>query len=296
MKKTLIAAGIAAVIAAPAAFADVSISGQVKVTYASAERGQDVIDYDNAISFKASEDLGNGMSAFSEITMDLDASENAASATGNKDVKVGLKGSFGTVVVGRMETFTEGKVSSRFDDGKAGHDTDVLQLESAITNIGRANAVAYVSPTINGFHVGVAAVDAADGGGFKDHSMDYAVFYDNGPLSIAASMNDRTAANSDVKTLVGSYTMGDIKFSLGRFDHDDNRDANIARIDYKMGNNSLLVGYRDGEAADGTDEDVLSVKLTHSMSKRTAVWVGYRDKDEAGTDTQVGHAGIIHKF
>jgi hypothetical protein len=303
MKKTLIAAGIAAAMAAPSAFAELTIGGQVKVTYASIENSADVIDYDNAISFKASEDMGNGMSTFAELTMDLDNSEDAATASANKDVKVGVKGSFGTVVVGRMETFTEAVVSSMFDDGKASHAADT-QLEASGTVIGRANAFAYVSPTVNGFHVGIAAVDAADDGGFADHSKDYVLVYENGPFTIKAAMNDNETANSDRTAVGASYSMGDAKISVGYFDTEktaagttNDLTEKTIRLDYKLGGgNSLLLGYRD---SDEGVADVVSAKLTHSLSKKSAIWVGGRMRSDVGsgnTDSDVIHAGMIHKF
>lgn len=319
MKKTLIAAGIAAAMAAPSAFAEVKISGQLKMTFASVENGEDLIDYDNSLTFASSEDLGNGLTAFGSATLDLDTSEDAASVGNNKDMKLGLKGAFGTLVMGRMESLTEGKVSSKFDDGKASHGNafsstttsaynDILQLESSATAFGRHNAVAYISPTVNGFHAAAALIDNAAThatGGYFDAATEVLVAYDNGPLSIVASRinfeTDTTGSQTgavapDTDSIVASYKMGDMKFTVGRFDSDDdNREDNIVRFDYKMGNNSLLLGYKDGEA-DNNDHTVISAKLTHSMSKQTAVWVGYRDNEDNNVDGSVGHVGMIHKF
>jgi predicted porin len=301
MKKTLIAAAVAASFAAPA-MADVSVSGQVKVTYASVENGADMIDHDNALTFKASEDLGNGLSAFAQITLDTDGTGTGLG--GHKDQKVGVKGAFGTLVLGRMESITEGVISAKFDDGKSDHGAvantgDITQLESGATKLGRGDAMAYISPTINGVHVAVAAVSSADDNGYADYGKDYAIFYDNGPLSLGAAQFDggTNFSNNDVTSMFASYTMGDAKLTVGNFDKDNGDEATIYRLDYKLGGgNSLLVGYRDGEKSDGTKSDVTSIKLTHSFSKRTAVWVGFRDRTQNTTDSQVGHAGLIHKF
>jgi predicted porin len=305
MKKTLIAAGIAAVVAAPAAFADVAVSGQVKMTFKSVEaynNGATVTgyDFDNALTFKASEDLGNGMSAFATISLDLDNMADSANTTldkSSKDQVVGIKGSFGTVMGGRMETLTEGKVSSRLDDGSKAHAANE-QTESDLTTVGRANAIAYITPTFNGFHAAVAVVDAgtdADDQTIEATGTDVAIFYDNGPLSIAASSLDRkNSTTTDVDQIVASYKMGEAKVTVGYVEKDTSEDM-IFRLDYNLGGgNSLLVGYRDMDRADNTTEyDPLSVKLTHAFSKRTAVWAGYRSKDNAG---DVMHAGMIHKF
>jgi predicted porin len=300
MKKTLIAAGIAAVIAAPVAMADVSISGQVKYTLVDTDNGNDFApSFDNALTFKASEDLGNGLTAFAQITLDTDSATSAANGiTNNKDQKVGLKGSFGTFVAGHMETLTEGAVSSMMDDGLSSH-SENAQLESALTAVGRVDAVAYVSPTFNGFHFAVAGTNAADTNRFTNN--DIAVVYENGPLTIKASRVD--VRDSYETSVVGaSYSMGDAKISAMYVEKDFDAagtadlEDKIVRLDYKLpGNNSLILGYKDVDQESSTRGDVTSVKLTHSFSKRTAAYIGHRSKD-ASTAGDVNYIGMIHKF
>jgi len=291
MKKTLIAAGIAAVVAAPVAMADVSVSGQVKYTLVDTDNGNDFApSFDNALTFKASEDLGNGLSAFAQITLDTDDLNNASGM--GKDQKLGLKGSFGTVVAGRMETLTEGAVSSMMDDGLSSHGANA-QLESSYTKVGRVNAVAYVSPTVNGFHAAIAGTNAADENRFTNN--DIALVYENGPFTLKASRLDLRDTR-EVITVGASYAMGDAKFSVMTVENDPEAGSsvrdNMYRLDYKMGNNSLIVGYKDTDS-DSADGDVTSVKLTHSFSKRTAAYIGHRNKDEAA---DVNYIGMIHKF
>jgi len=320
MKKTIIAAAIATVAAAPA-MADVSVSGQVKVTIADIEgsAGDWKPSYENQVWFKANEDLGNGLSAFAQIGLDTD------SMTDNtKDQKVGVKGGFGTIVAGRMETLTEGQVSSMMDDGAHVHAQD-KQLESAYTVVGRKNAVAYISPAMNGLTIGAAGVlngsTTGDDGDGLFQSTDIMLAYANGPLTVKAAFANLDGADTaavtgvadvgatsqgttavaaasgndtDVVSVAASYSFGDAKVSAMTVESETEGSAsvrdNMYRLDYKMGNNSILVGMKDAEL--GTN-DMNVIKLTHKMSKRTAVWVGHRDKDTAG---DVTHMGIIHKF
>jgi len=299
MKKTLIAAGIAAIVAAPTAFADVSVSGQVKYTVKNQGANDFSPSYDNALTFKASEDLGNGLSAFAQITLDTDVTASATGVTDNKDQKVGLKGSFGTFVAGRMEYLTEGAVSSMMDDGLSSHGENA-QLESALTAFGRDNAMAYVSPTMNGFHVAVAGSNAADSNNFTNN--DIAAFYDNGPLSIKVSRASvDTTEDYDVTAVGASYTIGDAKISAMYVEKDfdgssTDLEDKIVRLDYKLpGNNSLIIGHKSVDNESSTRGDVTSVKLTHSFSKRTAAYIGHRSIDASGTDN-VDYIGMIHKF
>jgi len=313
MKKTLIAAGIAAVVAAPAAFADVTVSGQVKYTlgwtgeHGDTEATTGKQSFDNSLTFKASEDLGNGLAAFAQITLDTDSNtysgESTArnSITSNKDQKLGLKGSFGTIVMGHMEYLTEGVASAKMDDGLSSHGAGA-QLESSLTVFGRDDAIAYVSPTINGFHAAVAGSQSGTAGGAFDN-VDVLVAYDNGPLSLIASRADvaETTSNAkngyDVTVLHASYqVMDDLKVSAQRVKRDVESSSSLTkqtdkvyRIDYKMGNNSFILGRKNA----GDNFDVTDFKATHSFSKQTAAYVGHRAKDNKGDVTYVG---MIHKF
>jgi len=330
MKKTIIAAAIATVVAAPA-MADVSVSGAVKLTIADID--DDTNNYGpsfngSQLSFKASEDLGNGLTAFAETTLNTDGMNNAADTANAvatqaaiadttvagavtaqtaanaknanfgqiKDMKLGVKGGFGTIVAGRMETLTEGAVSSMMDDGASTHAAST-QLESGLTGIGRVNAVAYVSPTVNGFHAAVAGtLNSADDSMFQH--VDIAAVYANGPLTVKASRVDFDGTDNNVTAIGASYAMGDAKVSAMRTSADagaatnalaTSADDTMLRLDYKMGNNSILLATKDSDV--GSDMNV--IKLTHKMSKRTAVWIGHRDKDTAA---DVTHFGMIHKF
>ena len=314
-KKTLIAAAVATM-ASSVAMADVSVSGQVKtyfVTTDATSAGNNGKDWapvtDTAIDFKASEDLGNGMSVFAQISLDTDAinastTDTTTNQSSEKDSKLGLKGGFGTLVMGRMETLSEGAVSSMMDDGGA--------LESPlITGFARYDAIAYVSPTVNGLHAAIAGTtngDAItttdkDGDGMFQH-IDFVVAYDNGPLSVKVARADIDAANNstanyDVTTIAASYKIGALKVSAMNVEKDfDDTTADLGddiyRLDYTMGNNSILLGHRSHDAGTGgTSNDLTSLKLTHKLSARTAAWVGVRDVESGADQT---HFGMIHKF
>jgi predicted porin len=318
MKKTLIAAGIAAVIAAPAAFADVSVSGQVKWTMTDGgTKGSETrsMGSDNAIDFKVSEDLGNGLTAFAQITLDTDADTDttasstaavATTGTVQKDAKAGIKGAFGTIVYGRMETLSEGVASAKMDDGRSTHTNAAggHNLESGITALGRVNAIAYISPTVNGFHAAIAGTSVSNSETFSD--VDVLVAYDNGPLSLMATYADLDATNgafasaltynSVATTMTGAYTMGDAKVSVQRVNLDPSTGADstdmVYRLDYKMGNNSILVGHKNAELS---DDDVTTVKLTHNFSKQTAVYAGWRDIGASAEANDI-FVGALHKF
>jgi len=316
MKKTLIAAGIAAAVAAPSAFAEVKIGGKVEQGFTKTDSSSAASDEwtgtsDVVLTFKASEDLGNGMSAFSNIRYDLDGTGNDNDSSGLTltDYQVGLKGSFGTVVTGRMEDFSEAKALSMVDVFYNGD----VSVELGGDNAGRNDdGIAYVSPSMNGFSVGVAAYIIDDTANDIENidATDIALFYNNGPLSAVLSQetykDDTGSDNEKITTLAAKYDMGDLSVrgvyqDLNNADNNttyDHEDLMLAAV-YKMGSNSVAVGWSKNELTTGaTDDTKWAVEFRHHFSKRTTASIGYEDYNAAtsSSDTEQLGVSIEHKF
>jgi predicted porin len=208
-----------------------------------------------------SEDLGNGMSAFAKIHNYRD---NAApSAGGYADQVVGLKGDFGTVVVGRMEDFTEGKVSAMANAGF----TDALSIEPNRTfKTGRSEGgMAYVSPSFNGLTFGVAG---------------YAM--DNG--AVAAVAGDTVSATA------GNVTIGSA--AAVSKDADKNFDATDIMVEYANGPLLVRAAYEvvDKKAIDvsqttGQDQKTTTLGATYKLDNVTLHAVHYDVENGKGVST-----------
>ena len=210
LKKTLVAAAVAAVVVAPAAsYASATMYGAIELglqqTGKKADNGKSSTDYfDNGsrIGFKGNNDLGNGLTGIYQLELGVDAFNGNTTTTGpyaesKGQLKtrlgyMGVKGSYGTVLAGRMHgvfyNFIEGPTDTQnvlagplnpigFADQVGGilntnSITDMsgvtkTQLASAISGSGdslggynsRVNAVAYVTPDWSGFTGGVAYAD-----------------------------------------------------------------------------------------------------------------------------------------
>jgi len=291
MKKTIIAAAIATVVAAPA-MADVSISGKVESILTSTDSANMVMTQDAKLAFNASEDLGNGMSAFATIVVDTD--DMVADTTNTDDVqdqKVGISGGFGTIVMGRMEDFTESKVLSMVDVFGGG------SVELGTDNAGRLNgATAYVSPSFNGLTVGVAGYSLGDGDDFD--ATDIALMYSNGPLAVniaVEDMDDYSVKALTTTTAGIKYTAGDLAVAAVWQDIDtvsgtDTDDSMVTAV-YNMGNNSIAIGWNDDESE--AENDTV-VELRHKFSSRTRAYIGVKDSDTDTEDTQ--YLGLEHSF
>jgi predicted porin len=197
-----------------------------------------------------------------------------------------------------MEDFTEGVMAATMTLNGTG----AIELGGNATR--NNGAVAYVSPTVNGFHAGVAGYTAAITGEDDNFdATDIIVAYSNGPLTVMASQESMSAATAaaigtgiaeETTSFAVKYGMGDLSAAAlfvnrdaGATDSDDV----MLRVDYKMGNNKITLAHADDESA---DNKIVGLELTHSMSKRTSAYVGMTDADAANTDTT--YFGMIHKF
>jgi len=331
MKKTMIAMAVAGVVAAPIASADVKISGVVEQTFTDTENDTNGMDTStfNMLNVTASEDLGNGMTAFAKYNHLTTAGTNTGETNG--DQVVGISGDFGTVVAGTMEDFTEGKLAAMMT--MEGNGSVELTGNSGRT----AGGLAYITPTVSGFHAGVAGYagsGAVDTDSFD--AVDVAIFYDNGPLSIkvaqetenkganasttysetnsettgAATATTTAAAEDQTTTSVGaSYTIGDLKVSALHVSRENqggtsgaDSDDTMVKVDYTMGNNKISVGYASDDSVTGADNDtVTAVELIHNFSGRTSAYIGHVDNTVEGTTPAITedastYFGIKHKF
>ena len=301
MKKTIIAASIAAVVAAPAAFADVSISGQINqeffdldssTTGIGSERNADIV-------FSASEDLGNGMKAFAKMVTTFDDNSSAATsdtadgsgttagmmAQGSTQI-VGLSGDFGKITFGKSETFIESKVAaSAANDASEG-----ISNEVATGLGGSAEAtVEYTSPSFNGFTV------VASGRGTTDSSDDLDTTsigfnYSNGPLTVmAAQASAEDTADTEDTVVAAHYKMGDIKVGVVHAEVEASgatTDETWYGASYTMGANTFSISTKSSDTA-GAEDDIFSVK--HAMSKNVNVYLVHVNDEAANSDkTAVG--------
>ena len=332
-KKTLIAAAVAT-LASSVAMADVSVSGRVERGFSDEDAGTTgwAGFTDNQININASEDLGNGMTAFAKIGI--------KQANTQLDEKVGIKGSFGTIVLGRMEDFSEGVVAATqstmgTNEGELGAPHDRT-----------SNGMAYVSPTVNGLHFGVAGFAGLTPTSNLD-AIDLIIAYDNGPLSVklarettdgtqydvsavaavlatyydgsgvvTTTATDNTALTSAVTEVTAStgtdhkatslsigYSMGDLSGSALWVKEEGGAASNVdatdlmVRLDYKMGANKLTLQHANDDSntsATAADVDTNIVELSHAFSKRTTAYIGFADSDSAAKENT--YVGMQHTF
>ena len=258
-KKLLAAAVAAAVVAAPAAFAESTVYGKMHASIdAIDEEGAGGTVRDNyemesrssRLGFKGSEDLGGGLKAIYqiEVTVDLTGGSGRDQSTddafgGYRNTFIGLSGDFGTFLVGKHDT--PAKIAF-YGAGNEALGDSVIDLNTGSRNpIGvfhefRANnAIAYVSPSFSGFTLAAAVVpgeqtgveDASENNndGIADHYSLGLIYKGNG-LRVGVGYESKVGlteavgadeANFDTLQIGASYTMNNFRLGLHYEDSED---------------------------------------------------------------------------
>jgi hypothetical protein len=282
MKKTIVAAAVAALVAAPAAFADVSISGNIFAESGDNNGEQDEVFTD--VFFKASEDLGNGMKASTVIqyVSDNGGVATTASADDNRGVwggnmHVTLSGDFGSIQMGQMESYIEQSVNALMAVDPA----HTITIEQSVGEGGMDRGTRYTSPSFSGAKVVVERFAAGETGA--------AVVYSNGGLSAQYAVESGSTATEEVASYSVQYKMGDMMARIVGTEDDAGDEATYVGATYTMGANTLGVDViTDAKGTIAANDGDYTVSLKHSLSKNTSVYLAHMNNDDGDDETVVG--------
>lgn len=323
MKKKVIALAVAS-LASGGAFAQtqVTISGAIEAHVEAASAGgatapgvnatsrTRVLDNTSWLRFAGTEALGNGMTAYFQVESDLVIDSAAGSAWGNRNSGVGLRSTWGDIMLGHWDMHYTSQLQGGVDFGSSGalphaaNSMNITAQDNAGVYGGRiSNVVKYATPNFNGLsgdliwsadptaaaeNMAVAAV-----GGAKNTAWNANVRYANGPLNAFYSYfrnnnvgnTDGADQNSDRIGVAYRLPMG-LKFGLV-YDRSkretaaattNDRRAWSIPISYTTGPHGIYFSYaKAGDDNDVADTGAKNVVLgyTYSLSKRTqlgAAW------------------------
>jgi len=305
MKKTILAAAIAATVAAPAAMAEVSVSGQINMEWTQdetsvASTNNDLGgDLNTDIVFKGSEDLGNGMKAGFVIAVSPDG--NTAGTDRWDDQYLTLSGDFGSIKMGRHELFIENAVNAI----AANDASDVLSNE-VTGNVGERanNSLEYTSPSFNGVKVVLSARGSSSAGSDDLDGTGVGIDYSNAGLTVRAAQFDgfnTSSTGGTVDTTATEETSVAVKYAMGDFTiaaanaevktASSKTDESWFGVSYQMGANTISASTRSSEGTSG-DDDTFSVK--HALSKQTSVGITFVNAQAANSDKAA--ITVAHSF
>jgi predicted porin len=288
MKKHLIAAAVAGALAVPA-MAQVTISGNMEVGYASVEKsathkqsGFDAADSGSMtgtsnLTFSASEDLGGGLKAAATI-------QKVMQPTGAEDgdfkvAKVAVSGGFGTIAIGRdSDAAQEAGASYRFfgDIGRT----------SLRTGTWQTNTLQYTSPSFSGFTVGLFSQMQGDTAANTDAAKANSVILKGSisglNLGLSSQTYETAAGVKDKRTNVSAgYDLGMAKVGVAYFQL---KDGSASDEKSKMTgvhvavpvSSALSVGLAMNQYKDDADKaDTTHFAVKYVLSKRTSLNFAY---------------------
>ena len=327
MKKSLIALAVLAASGAAMAQSSVTLFGIVDTAVGYVDNANAAGDSvyglttsGNATSrlgFRGVEDLGGGLKAGFWLEGEIFGDDgNAAGFNFTRRSTVSLMGGFGEVRMGRDLTPNYSKTISYdlfsqtgigqfmgWRDWATNSDVGTTVSTADASNVRSSNMISYYTPNFGGLTAGL-------GYGFDEQTTGKAgryvggyVAYDNGPLSLAASYDQRdllvnglvagsAVLDRDTFTLGGSYNLNVVKLN-----------AIVQQSKYKaLGESEKVNAYALGVSAPVGASEVklqyalydnklieskahqLSLGYVHNLSKRTAVYgtVSYMDnKDDS---------------
>lgn len=300
MKKIALVAALAAASAAPAAFAQSSVTlwGRLNTSIESQKSGngdRKVVEQNNSsrLGVRGVEDLGGGLKAGFNLEHGFNSdtgAQSSSTAFWSRESTVWLGGSFGTVRLG--SSFPDSYFATVDRTSNHNHDTGTSSdaLFSAIGFGYTTNKATYITPDMGGFQ---AYISAMAGEGTRPRAFDLAFNYTVDTLHIGGGYTQADAGfgspKRDNAIIEADYGFGPFLVTgyLQTEKVDGFRTRNIARVSgmYTMGASEFHVnigGTKSG--GDGQFQYAGASQWTlaynYNLSKRTKVYMFYTDVDQ----------------
>lgn len=272
------------------------------------------------LGFRARETLAKGLSAVATVEINLEdtAEINANFEYRESNLKL-ISSQYGTIGLGRfpspykiaggvrIDPLNGTALEARGNGAMSGGSNRILGHIKYISD-----AIYYKTPSWSGFFINLAIQQNEDTtGSGNDGDFSLAFNYFNGPIKVWLTYAaDRNGLSADEKALklasqagLGRHTLGlqwekikNAQYSTGAGSRDilskiadatgsANSKGNImfASYQFKSGNNSFIIQYgkTDSSGLNGNQTDYTALGIKHHFSKRTHIYVGYRESDNS---------------
>lgn len=317
MKKQLLALAVAAALPMGAQ-AGVTIYGHAHASFDYTDNGTDsradVSSNSSRLGFKGTEDLSDNLAVFWKMEWQVSLSGDGARGRdlAQRNRYVGLKGGFGSVLLGRHDLPTKiiGRKVDLFYSTQLGENRNLTAgdfhgggLDARVDNV-----VAYISPTFGGFHiVGAYTADPYLGTTAPENDMDgvdIAAIFSKGGFFAAASYGNVDGSRIGADDLEWYRLTGSAKFGGFRvvglyqdFENDlfGDRKAWGLGGSFSFGKNVVKAHYYvadDRANVSSTGAEQISVGFDHKVNKRTMLYATYSMIDnDSGASYGFGNAG-----
>ncbi len=267
-------------------FAEPTLYGKANVSFQTADEGDEsaleLKSNASRIGVKGTYEVDESLSAIYQAEFEVqfdDGNDKDDETFSQRNIFVGLKGSFGTVKAGKFDTPL--KVAQK----KVDLFNDLVgDIKKVITeNDNRAsNIVSYESPKFADFQAKVAFVASEEDG--VDDGLSTSLSYSLDNLYLAAALDQNVEAeDTDAFRLVGQYSFGDVQLGLLYESVDaegvDDVDGTFVSVKYKVSDKLALkaqVGQSDIVAEDG---ETLSIGADYKLAKNLKAFAYYTQNE-----------------
>ena len=303
MNKKLIAVAVAGVVAAPAAYADISAYGRINNRIVIADNDDVNMETSGSrFGFKGSGDMGNGMSAFAryEFSTTTDNASNPKmdnkSGIGRRLAFVGMSGPFGSVSLGQQW-------SAYFQNLGTHASLNIIKGPGQIGPFRTGNTIQYAN-TLGPVSLKLdARVDDADDGGGNGLGGGVTITpMDNFTLAGAFDSNDD--ADKDTVGIAAIAGFGGITVTLAHEQSEtgDTSETNNTLLWLGAGVTeqlSLTVGYGTKETEEGgstSEKDELALIGVLNMGGGLKLWGQFHNADTGSMDEDTIALGMRLDF
>lgn len=330
MKRKLLPFAIAAAVAVPGvALAEATIYGKLNVSLRNVDTSEDIWELESHASrlgFKGDAELDYGLSAIYQLEYEISPDQEDGGSSDDvfkqRDIFVGLKGSFGTLKVGNMDT------PLKKAQGKVDLFSDVVDMNILLDGENRQdNALRYTSPKFADMFTIDTMIEVGDGATDEDgnerdgltEGTSIALIagdkkYKAQPFYAALAYENDITENKGISIIraVAGYKINDITLgalyqqSEGELesneDYDD--DGFLLSAAYKMDKVTFKGQYVSSDQSvdskgpiDGEGGEMFTLGVDYKLGKKTKTYVYYGDgENDADAELTVYGLGLEHKF
>jgi len=286
--------------------ANVDIYGKANLSVQSSDDGQgsytEVKSNASRIGFKGTHELDDGLEVIfrAEYQVDLDGDSEKGKSITDRNQYVGLRGSFGEVLVGINDTVlkqSQGK-ADLFGDLNA----DIKKLWKGENRL--SDTITYKSPRLSGFRLGVTyiAEDSVDGedaysvaATFGDTKLKKSKFFASIAMDSEVAGYDITRATLQAK--VAGFTLGLVAQTQEKIDGSAEMDGYMASIKYNVDRMTFKGQYQMADFKDSADKSGVSIGVDYKLGKNTKLYSFYTSFDlKDSADKDYLGVGLEYKF
>lgn len=280
--------------------------GKANVSFQNSDDGDgsftEVKSNASRLGVKGSNKLNETFELFyqAEFQIDIDGSSDKGDSITDRNQFVGLKGNFGDVRVGNIDTVlksSQGKVDL-FNDLEA----DIKVLWKGENRM--SNSVIYRSPKFNNFQVSASYI--AEGDADNDSAASIAMTYGDAKLKksqiFASVSHDDDVKGYDVtravvRAKVIGVKLGAVYHTQTNNETDIDTDGFLVSAEYGIGQIALKAQVQTADTDNGDDKSVASIGADYKFDKSTKAYVFYSSFDmDSNPDQDYAAVGVEYKF